>query len=284
MLSLLDPNMSGQRSLDLADNFVLSSGTVSIDLSSGRVLLLHHRPTGEILLPKGRKNVGETLEEAAVRETFEESGHPCRLLQHNLGTNAPNPRRLGYHEEPIAIQQRMSDGIRKFIFWYIARVDSSVIPAANTQEDGEDFEVRWAPKRDAASMMSFADDRDVVAKAVAVVSTFTNPTRAALASLIQTAYLDPAIDPRELGFLSISIGGSIVHDESKISTLQDLEPKDWGGMGIVNSKKDILSLLLEKQPLLCQLLKLHSMESPLPSVKVDLVGFPLRHYANDLLG
>ena len=58
--------------LHLSDEFVLSSGTVPIDIHNGLVLLLYCRPKGEYMLPKGRKNVGETLEDAAIRETFED--------------------------------------------------------------------------------------------------------------------------------------------------------------------------------------------------------------------
>lgn len=89
--------------LDISDNVVLSSGTVAIDIPKGLVLLLYYRPKGEYILPKGRKNVGETLEAAAVRETMEESGFECRLFKHQLLTKAQQLKDP-QHTEPIAVQ------------------------------------------------------------------------------------------------------------------------------------------------------------------------------------
>lgn len=102
------------RRVDFSDGFSLSSGTVAIDCDRGLVLLLYHRSKREYLLPKGRKNVGETLQAAAERESWEESGYSCRLLRHSLPTRAPQPTKAP-HTGPIAVQQRISQGIRKII-------------------------------------------------------------------------------------------------------------------------------------------------------------------------
>lgn len=108
------------------------------------------------------------MQAAAERETWEESGYTCRLLQHNLPTRTPQPPRTP-HIEPIAVQQRLSDGILKIIFWYVAQADSSDQPTAQTQEEGEDFEVRWVCRKDAPSTMSFEEDRKIVEKALSAV-------------------------------------------------------------------------------------------------------------------
>ncbi|KAL9104007.1 MAG: hypothetical protein Q9163_000985 [Psora crenata] len=163
-------NSSEERMLDFSDSFVLSSGTVSIDCAKGLVLLLYHTPKGEYLLPKGRKNVGETLQDAAVRETMEEAGYKCRLLEHELPTRAPpSPGVSRRHTEPIAVQQRMYHGVRKIIFWYVAQVDSSEQQTPHTQEEGEEFEVRWVRGEDAASTLSFVEDQRIVGKALAAI-------------------------------------------------------------------------------------------------------------------
>ena len=155
------------RLLDFSEDFVLSSGTVPIDIARGLVLLLYYRPKGEYMLPKGRKNVGETLEDAAVRETTEETGFNCCLLEHTLATNAQE-RFYPYHTEPIAIQQRMNQDVRKIIFWYVAEVDSTSQSMHYTQE-GEEFDVVWLGLDDASSKCSFDDDRKILAKALEAV-------------------------------------------------------------------------------------------------------------------
>lgn len=153
--------------LDLGEDFVLGSGTVCIDPDKGLMLLLFYRAKNEYLLPKGRKDRGEDLEATATRETFEESGFPCQLTKHKLATNAPDTTGdRDLHREPIAVQQRMKDGARKIILWYVSQADSSGYWTAGTQEEGEDFETRWLPIQEALKTLSFLDDRKIAARAV----------------------------------------------------------------------------------------------------------------------
>ena len=160
--------MSSEKILDLSESFVLSSGTVCFDIEEKRVLLLNYRPKNEILLPKGRKDRGESLEIAAVRETYEESGFQCQLLPHSLHTNAQAPasREHQPHTEPIAVQQRIANRVRKIIFWYLAQSDPSKPWTPGTQDEGEDFESRWVPVKDALDIISNSDDRLVLKQAL----------------------------------------------------------------------------------------------------------------------
>lgn len=59
----------------------VGAGTVILDYKNKKVLIVqsYHGKWG---LPKGEKNYNETLEECAIRETFEETG--IRLLQSDL--------------------------------------------------------------------------------------------------------------------------------------------------------------------------------------------------------
>ncbi|OJD13386.1 hypothetical protein AJ78_06157 [Emergomyces pasteurianus Ep9510] len=154
-------------SLHFSEGFVVGCGTVSIDLAKGLVLLLYCRVRRQYHLPKGRKNVGESLEDAAVRETFEESGYKCRILPHNLATLAPEYQISQTHKEPLAVQQRRSlGGPHRIIFWYLAEADSTETPAVGTQEEWEDFEPRWLSLDEAAAKLAREDDQQVVARAV----------------------------------------------------------------------------------------------------------------------
>ena len=160
--------MASEKFLDLGEDFVLGSGTVCIDPDKGLMLLLLYRPENSLLLPKGRKDRGENLEVTATRETFEESGYPCQLINHNLATNAPDTTgNASLHREPIAVQQRMKDGVRKIILWYISQADASGTWKADTQEEGEDFETRWMPVEKAINSLTYDDDRKIATRAVA---------------------------------------------------------------------------------------------------------------------
>ncbi|KAI1910817.1 hypothetical protein LOZ65_006309 [Ophidiomyces ophidiicola] len=76
--------------LHLSDTFVLSAGTVTVDAAQKLVLILYSPASNTHFLPKGRKDVGESLSAAAVRETLEESGYRVALRPHRLPTNATN--------------------------------------------------------------------------------------------------------------------------------------------------------------------------------------------------
>lgn len=246
------------RLLDFSEEFVLSSGTVPIDIPKGLVLLLYYRPKGEYMLPKGRKNVGETLEAAAIRETVEESGFECHLFKHQSPTKAQQLRE-SHHTEPIAVQQRMNQGIRKIIFWYISEVDSCSRQKTDTQEEGEDFDVEWVRMEDAASKCSFVDDRKIVEKALDAVP--CPPLSLSLpVSGLRDAYLDASVDRQALGFLSISLGGSVVKQQTGIAPHEVENDIDWDGFGILETKKDIVKLIKDSRAELCAMMRIEKEE------------------------
>ena len=99
--------------------------------------------TGELIFPKGRKDIGESIYDAAIRETFENTGYPCRLLPLPVPTKATIPPALPtsasssqetgqeaaqakaakaalLNFEPIACllyAHNMSE-VQKMVFWY----------------------------------------------------------------------------------------------------------------------------------------------------------------------
>jgi 8-oxo-dGTP pyrophosphatase MutT (NUDIX family) len=162
------PTMS-DRSLHFSDSFAISCGTVTVDLARAKVLLVYLRTTGEYLLPKGRKDIGETLEQTALRETFEETGHRVELLPLNIPTlaTAPVSHSSGKEHdetitEPIAVTQRVTkDDTLKIIFWFAASGDSTGEWQEGTQEEGEEFDTVWVPAGDVLQTLSFEDDRKI---------------------------------------------------------------------------------------------------------------------------
>ncbi|KAI0406631.1 hypothetical protein F4802DRAFT_88585 [Xylaria palmicola] len=65
-------------------------------------------------------------------------------------------------------------------------------------------------------------------------------------------YLRSNVDPFSLGFLSVFLGGSIIHNAESAQTGRP--DVDWDGLGIVPRKEDIISLLRERRGDLCDLL------------------------------
>jgi len=190
--------MPSDRTVHFSHQCVLSCGTITLDLERSKVLLIRCRTNDEHLLPKGRKDVGETLEQAALRETYEETGHRVHLLPlsmptlasspagsssppskakegSNLTEDDPPPAELGPERwiectEPIAIQQRITcRGKHKIIFWFTAQCDSAVPPDKHTQMPNEDFETVWTSVNAFHDILSYEDDRQIVSQVVKLV-------------------------------------------------------------------------------------------------------------------
>jgi 8-oxo-dGTP pyrophosphatase MutT (NUDIX family) len=157
------------KSLHLSDQFVISCGSVALDLQNSKVLVIHWRKTGEYFLAKGRKDIGESLEEAAIRETFEETGYTVKLLPLPIPTLATIPSGISSPShviEPVAVTQRNTNGKQKIIFWYAAQGDSNAIPALNTQQENEDFDSMWISFDSVNETLSFDDDKQMVSRVI----------------------------------------------------------------------------------------------------------------------
>ncbi|KAI0330690.1 hypothetical protein GY45DRAFT_1323452 [Cubamyces sp. BRFM 1775] len=182
-----------------SSQFVLSAGAISfefVDRVPQRVLLVHHSRKNEWLLAKGRKDQGEDLTAAAVREVFEETGYRCHLHPiPRLPTRAPVSAALSgiafqpdivriaeNSTEPFAITIRPTGfGQVKLIFWYIGCVDSlqsdhgdasaAVTPERGTHMDAEGFGDTGLFKiEDALKRLTYEGDRELVRTAVAILT------------------------------------------------------------------------------------------------------------------
>jgi 8-oxo-dGTP diphosphatase len=105
----------------------------------GCVLLVHRAHYGDWSLPKGKLDPGESWEEAALREVEEETGLRCEL--------GDEVGRTYYLD---------SRGRDKEVRYYLMTADGE--PVAQNEID----EVRWVPLWEAAGMLSYARDIDVI--------------------------------------------------------------------------------------------------------------------------
>ncbi|KJR82655.1 uncharacterized protein SPSK_03539 [Sporothrix schenckii 1099-18] len=71
-----------------SERCTVSSGTVCVDPRASKVLIIFNRRLGIWQLPKGRKNIGEDLQSAALRETYEETGVRANLLPLKIRTRS----------------------------------------------------------------------------------------------------------------------------------------------------------------------------------------------------
>jgi 8-oxo-dGTP pyrophosphatase MutT (NUDIX family) len=173
--------------------FVLCAGCIlfrHVRRSSARTLQVCLLQYGhEWLLAKGRKDQGEELSAAALRETREETGYPCAFLPVALYTRAP-PSGADIMDAPggaategctepfmVTVRSKATDDV-KLIAWYIAEVDDKSAPhdqdgevrkVEDTQMPSETFISVFLEVEDALARLTFTADKEVLASAVDVV-------------------------------------------------------------------------------------------------------------------
>ncbi|KAF3479565.1 uncharacterized protein GIQ15_06541 [Arthroderma uncinatum] len=157
-----------------SEEFVESCGAILFNLQQPvRVCLIRHG--NEWLLAKGRRNVGETRQEAALREVKEETGYDCCVYPVGMSTRAPPAAGLldhhhisdqaRYHHnlsEPFMLTVREIDGrsSAKLIWWYIA-VAAGDGPAAEA-----DYTADFFTLNEAIQKLTFRSDREVLERAI----------------------------------------------------------------------------------------------------------------------
>jgi len=104
----------------------------------GRLLLVHRPKYDDWTFPKGKAEDGESDEDCALREVYEETGFECELL-----------------DELRATEYVDSKGRPKRVRWWRMR------PVAGTFAPTDEVdEIRWVAPHDAPSLLSY--DRDLV--------------------------------------------------------------------------------------------------------------------------
>jgi 8-oxo-dGTP diphosphatase len=134
-----------------ASDLVRAAGVVVLRRqdSSTEVLLVHRPHRSDWSLPKGKVDPGEHLLETAVRECAEETG-----LNVTLGA-------------PLSQQSYLALGRPKTVDYWIGviREDEGFAP------DEEIDEIRWVPVDRAASILTYAHDRELVNEALTIPDT-----------------------------------------------------------------------------------------------------------------
>ncbi|KAF2101238.1 hypothetical protein NA57DRAFT_26349, partial [Rhizodiscina lignyota] len=106
----------------------VAAGVAIFHLKSERVVVCYHSRDEYWFLPKGRKDAGESVERAACREGFEESGYRNRLLPIPQKHRQPAPAAplptgsIGPFTTEAVWMQFAPNGRRTqyILFWYIA--------------------------------------------------------------------------------------------------------------------------------------------------------------------
>lgn len=126
---------------------LLAAGTVCWRRVDDRlmVLLIHRTKQKDVSFPKGKLKAGETMPQAAVRETEEEVGVPV-VLGPNLGTiTYPLP----------------DGGERKTVQYWAAEVTETAVRASTFRPNREVEALEWVPFEQARDRLSYRADREI---------------------------------------------------------------------------------------------------------------------------
>ncbi len=126
---------------------VLAAGAVVWRLMDGRarVLLVHRPGHGDVSLPKGKVDPGETLPQTAVREILEETGLAV-VLGAPLGT----------------VEYVMPNGRDKVVHYWSAEVDDHALELARFQSNAEISALEWIDLEKAHKRLSYPHDREIL--------------------------------------------------------------------------------------------------------------------------
>ncbi len=108
------------------------------------VLLIHRTKQGDVSFPKGKLDPGESMPQAAVRETKEETGLSIQL-DVNLGT----------------IHYELRGGQTKIVQYWAAEVTPSIALASTFTPNSEVQAIEWVPLGEVQKRLSYKADREL---------------------------------------------------------------------------------------------------------------------------
>ncbi|KAI5781699.1 hypothetical protein DFH27DRAFT_580665 [Peziza echinospora] len=79
--------------------FILSASIVIFEPETARVVVIHDEASNVWMLPRGRKDRGESISACALREGMEESGYAAQLLTYTGGTLQPRGEDVQANED-----------------------------------------------------------------------------------------------------------------------------------------------------------------------------------------
>ncbi len=134
-----------------SEQYQAAGGVVIHD---GQMLLLDRPGRGEVRLPKGHVEPGESPRDAALRETREEAGYADLEIVADLGS-------IMNH---FAVPAQDRDITREEIF-YLMRLNSDA-QASRDEHDARQFRAMWVRLQEAPDRLTFGSEQEFARRAI----------------------------------------------------------------------------------------------------------------------
>jgi ADP-ribose pyrophosphatase YjhB (NUDIX family) len=163
----------------------MSCGTVTIDPRHAMVLVIWNNRLKLYQLPKGRRNLNESMLSAALRETYEETGVRVTPLQLDVATRATPPKKANADtsQKPPNITEghpsnesigaclypdpQSETEALKIVYFFAATAEYTAARDSGTQEEWEKLDAKWIPLSEVPSTLRFEAEVRAVTKTVA---------------------------------------------------------------------------------------------------------------------
>lgn len=132
-------------------DYVAAGGVIIHD---DKMLILDRPSRGEVRLPKGHVDPGESHEETALRETIEETGYFELEIVADLGQHLvefDNKDRRYRRTEHYYLLRKLGDG-----------------QEPRSPKDEEQFHILWVPLLEAVELLTYPTEQEVALRAIAV--------------------------------------------------------------------------------------------------------------------
>jgi 8-oxo-dGTP pyrophosphatase MutT (NUDIX family) len=166
-----------------ADEFLESAGAILFSPDFSQICVVHDLRTGNVLLPKGRRNCNESRKDAAIREIREETGHQCAILPLTMSTRSPPTVEKGFtpdvpREEnglcdPFALTIREEGARSRKLIWWFVGYKTGEQDRLSASDEGWNRPV-WINCEDAKGVLAFKGDVELVQQAMNLVETSLN--------------------------------------------------------------------------------------------------------------
>lgn len=130
--------------------YVAAGGVVIHD---GQMLLLDRPSRGEVRLPKGHVDPGESHEQTAIRETIEETGFCELAIVSDLG------------EQLVEFDYETRHYRRTEHYYLLRKLGDGQAP--RSPHDEADFRPYWVPMHQAPDLLTYPSEQEVARRAIA---------------------------------------------------------------------------------------------------------------------